>query len=126
MLSPRQMKAYSLPDRPGHRAQSGRVDSGEAGDRRNRSVRNRRRCRWTNGQHDPFSQIALAIERNPDGSIPAKLGPKEAPSLPMDQWTTWTYSQYYEETRNAAKGMISYGLERFGSVAIFGFNAPEW
>ena len=42
------------------------------------------------------------------------------------RWTTWTYQQYYDESKNAAKGMIRYGLGRFGSVGIFGFNAPEW
>ena len=41
-------------------------------------------------------------------------------------WTKWTYKQYYEESRIAAKAFIQLGLERFHGVCILGFNAPEW
>ena len=56
----------------------------------------------------------------------------------------WTYKQYYEDIKRAAKGFIGLGkkyvaqtnyeselnlilgLEPFHSVAILGFNCPEW
>lgn len=48
------------------------------------------------------------------------------PALPLDEWTTWTWCQYYDEVCLAAKGMISLGFERFDSVNIWGFNSPWW
>ena len=41
-------------------------------------------------------------------------------------WIRWTYKQYYEESRTVAKAFIKLGLERYHSVGILGFNAPEW
>ena len=68
-------------------------------------------------------KIALRVERpvpplNEDGSVP--------PSLPMEDWTTWTFSQYYDQVQAVAKGLIALGHERHESVSIFGANAPEW
>ena len=48
------------------------------------------------------------------------------PALPEAQWTTWTYKQYYEDSRKAAKAFVKLGFEPFDTVAIWGFNAPEW
>ncbi|XP_053514837.1 long-chain-fatty-acid--CoA ligase ACSBG1 isoform X2 [Artibeus jamaicensis] len=41
-------------------------------------------------------------------------------------WEHITYSQYYLLARKAAKGFLKLGLERAHSVAILGFNSPEW
>jgi len=41
-------------------------------------------------------------------------------------WKEWTYKQYFEQSRIAAKAFIHLGLERFCSVGILGFNSPEW
>ncbi|XP_031573621.1 long-chain-fatty-acid--CoA ligase ACSBG2-like [Actinia tenebrosa] len=42
------------------------------------------------------------------------------------KWRIWTYSEYYEEVRSAAKSFIELGLEPSHGVGIIGFNAPEW
>nr|XP_021536142.1 long-chain-fatty-acid--CoA ligase ACSBG1-like [Neomonachus schauinslandi] len=41
-------------------------------------------------------------------------------------WEHISYSQYYLLARKAAKGFLKLGLERAHSVAILGFNSPEW
>merc|ERR1719498_334892 len=38
----------------------------------------------------------------------------------------WTYSDYYNESRDLAKALITKDVEQFDAVAIFGFNSPEW
>eukprot|EP00002_Diphylleia_rotans_P029392 TRINITY_DN5988_c0_g1_i2.p1 TRINITY_DN5988_c0_g1~~TRINITY_DN5988_c0_g1_i2.p1 ORF type:complete len:617 (-),score=136.53 TRINITY_DN5988_c0_g1_i2:1062-2912(-) len=42
------------------------------------------------------------------------------------QWVGWTYSKYYSDVLQAAKAMIACGLERQRSIAVIGFNSPEW
>jgi len=41
-------------------------------------------------------------------------------------WVRWTYKEYLNDVRTAAKGFIALGLERYHSVCILGFNSPEW
>mmetsp|Transcript_101323 Transcript_101323/g.285736 ORF Transcript_101323/g.285736 Transcript_101323/m.285736 type:complete len:739 (-) Transcript_101323:68-2284(-) len=65
---------------------------------------------------------ALAVEKNP----PPPEAPGVAPALPWDKWTKWTWAQYYRDVRRLAKAFMASGVEHFGSVSIFGFNAPEW
>jgi len=67
-------------------------------------------------------QVALAVEKNP----PQPESPGVAPALPWDKWTKWTWKDYYMDSRRAAKAFMVLGCEHFGSVSIFGFNAPEW
>lgn len=55
---------------------------------------------------------------------PLRWLPQEA--LPLGDWKTRTYAQYYDECRRAGQAFIQLGLARFDSVAIFGFNSPEW
>merc|ERR1712079_232193 len=43
-----------------------------------------------------------------------------------DEWVKWTYSQYLEDIKTVAKAFIKLGLKPHHSVAIIGFNAPEW
>jgi len=68
------------------------------------------------------NQVALAVEKNP----PPPESPGVAPALPWEQWTKWTWKQYYEDARALAKAFMVLGIEQFGSVSIFGFNSPEW
>ncbi|XP_041877765.1 long-chain-fatty-acid--CoA ligase ACSBG1 isoform X3 [Corvus kubaryi] len=42
------------------------------------------------------------------------------------KWEKITFSEYYSLSRKAAKSFLKLGLERFHSVAILGFNSPEW
>ncbi|XP_053449392.1 long-chain-fatty-acid--CoA ligase ACSBG1 isoform X3 [Nycticebus coucang] len=44
----------------------------------------------------------------------------------QDKWEHISYSQYYLLARRAAKSFLKLGLERAHSVAILGFNSPEW
>jgi len=67
-------------------------------------------------------EIALAAEK----PVPAPESPGVAPALPWDKWAKWTWSQYHDDARKAAKAFMSLGVEHFGGVCIFGFNAPEW
>ena len=38
----------------------------------------------------------------------------------------WSYEQYMEDVRAAAKGFLALGLDRFHTVGCLGYNAPEW
>eukprot|EP00927_Polykrikos_kofoidii_P053339 TRINITY_DN4773_c0_g1_i4.p1 TRINITY_DN4773_c0_g1~~TRINITY_DN4773_c0_g1_i4.p1 ORF type:complete len:778 (+),score=97.53 TRINITY_DN4773_c0_g1_i4:203-2335(+) len=67
-------------------------------------------------------KAALMIER----PCPPQGSPEAAGYLPLDQWTTWTYQQYYDESVAAAKAFIKLGFAPFDSVNVWGFNAPEW
>ncbi|KAG8516429.1 Long-chain-fatty-acid--CoA ligase ACSBG1 [Galemys pyrenaicus] len=42
------------------------------------------------------------------------------------RWERISYAQYYLLARKAARGFLKLGLERAHSVAILGFNSPEW
>ncbi|KAJ7326101.1 Long-chain-fatty-acid--CoA ligase acsbg2 [Desmophyllum pertusum] len=53
------------------------------------------------------NRTALAVKRN-------------------NEWVKWTYLEYYESVRAAAKSFIKLGLERYHGVGIVGFNSPEW
>uniref|UniRef100_H0UWI1 Long-chain-fatty-acid--CoA ligase ACSBG1 n=1 Tax=Cavia porcellus TaxID=10141 RepID=H0UWI1_CAVPO len=44
----------------------------------------------------------------------------------QDKWEYISYYQYYQIARKVAKGFLKLGLEQAHSVAILGFNAPEW
>ena len=52
-------------------------------------------------------QIALRVKRN-------------------DEWLEWSYQQYWDEAKIAAKAFIKLGLAPHHSVCILGFNSPEW
>mmetsp|Transcript_1620 Transcript_1620/g.3762 ORF Transcript_1620/g.3762 Transcript_1620/m.3762 type:complete len:754 (-) Transcript_1620:101-2362(-) len=66
---------------------------------------------------------ALCTER----PTPQPLGRSGAPpSKPLSEWKTWTWKQYYEDTRAAAKGFLKLGAVRYDGVMILGFNSPEW
>jgi len=58
--------------------------------------------------------------------VPPAKGEKAPDSLPGDQWKTWTYQQFYDESSTAARGFIKLGMNRFDAVTIYGFNHPVW
>lgn len=66
---------------------------------------------------------AIAVEK---GLPVPKTKAEVPPALPRDQWSYWTYEEYYNDIKTAAKGMISLGLEAHDAVNIYGFNSPEW
>ena len=41
-------------------------------------------------------------------------------------WLEYSYQDYYDQSRLAAKAFIKLGLLRFHSVCLLGFNSPEW
>eukprot|EP00929_Paragymnodinium_shiwhaense_P107969 TRINITY_DN74306_c0_g1_i1.p1 TRINITY_DN74306_c0_g1~~TRINITY_DN74306_c0_g1_i1.p1 ORF type:complete len:764 (+),score=220.74 TRINITY_DN74306_c0_g1_i1:69-2360(+) len=65
---------------------------------------------------------AFMIER----PCPELKDGKCPPALPLNEWKKWTYKEYLEQVRAAAKGFISLGFQKFDSVNIWGFNSPEW
>merc|ERR1719183_1390446 len=69
------------------------------------------------------TKTALMVERPvpviEDGSPPP-------PALPREEWTKWTYAEYMDDIRSAAKGFTKLGFQSFDSVNIWGFNSPEW
>ena len=47
------------------------------------------------------------------------------PSLPADQWTTWTWAQYQAEAVACAKSYLALGMDQNSSMSSYGFQAPE-
>lgn len=66
---------------------------------------------------DMFDQI---VKKYPDH--PAL---KQKNTITKD-WEIVTYKNYQERVEKMAKVFIKLGLERFGTVAILGFNSIEW
>lgn len=42
------------------------------------------------------------------------------------QWVTWTYSQYYNDSKKFAASLIALDIKAFGTTNIIGFNSPQW
>eukprot|EP00906_Rhabdomonas_costata_P011068 RCo015584 len=42
------------------------------------------------------------------------------------QWVTWTWAQYRQDVLTVARGLLASGFQAHQSVAILGFNSPEW
>jgi len=42
------------------------------------------------------------------------------------EWVKWTYEDYLKDVETAATAFVKLGLESRSSVAIMGFNSPEW
>jgi hypothetical protein len=77
------------------------------------------------GQHG--SRCALRVERINGVAPPVDPATKRAPPpLPDAEWTQWTWRRYYDESAAVAKALMDCGIQQFGSVAIYGFNSPEW
>lgn len=56
---------------------------------------------------------ALCLKRPVNGKVPA-------------EWKTWTWNQYYSDSRRFAKTLIHLDVQPFHIVNILGFNSPEW
>mmetsp|Transcript_2807 Transcript_2807/g.4055 ORF Transcript_2807/g.4055 Transcript_2807/m.4055 type:complete len:753 (-) Transcript_2807:377-2635(-) len=65
---------------------------------------------------------AIRVER----PVPSAGSGEVPPSAPAEEWKTWTFKEYYEECRRAAKGYMKLGAVRYDGVNILGFNSPEW
>jgi len=72
-------------------------------------------------------KVAMRVERIPDKKKGGWVTPsKDNLSLPDDKWVTWTYKQYKKDCEQAARALMAMGVEQFGTVGVYGFNAPEW
>lgn len=89
---------------------------------------------------DPSTPVKIRLGRDvtSDGMVPESLPTWFArtvathanlPALRVKRnnvWKTWTYQQYFDDVRAAAKAFIYLGLEPYQAVGIIGFNSPEW
>lgn len=53
----------------------------------------------------------------------------EKPGYPVNgpgEWKSWTWSEYYEESRKFGKALLAIGQKPFEGSAICGFNSPYW
>eukprot|EP00933_Yihiella_yeosuensis_P001920 TRINITY_DN10315_c1_g2_i1.p1 TRINITY_DN10315_c1_g2~~TRINITY_DN10315_c1_g2_i1.p1 ORF type:complete len:778 (+),score=206.71 TRINITY_DN10315_c1_g2_i1:193-2334(+) len=65
---------------------------------------------------------AMKVER----PVPPVEDGKAPPALPEGDWTSWTFKQYHDDVRTAAKAFIKMGFQPFDTVNVWGFNSPEW
>lgn len=69
---------------------------------------------------------AISVMEFMDRSV-KKFGQRVAMKVERDgKWISWTYNEYLQEVKTAAKGFIKLGLEPYNGVGIIGFNSPEW
>jgi len=69
---------------------------------------------------------AISVEEFMDQAVKS-YGTRVAMKVERDgKWISWTYKEYFEEIKTAAKGFIKLGLEPYNGVGIIGFNSPEW
>ena len=41
-------------------------------------------------------------------------------------WKTWSWSEYRDQVRTAARAFMQLGVEKDRGVSILGYNSPEW
>jgi hypothetical protein len=89
---------------------------------------------------EPGTPVKIRMGRNPqtDGTAPESVPTwfqriagenSSKPALKVKRegrWKTWTYREYLEDVKTAAKAFIYLGLEPYHAVGIIGFNSPEW
>lgn len=93
---------------------------------------------WTTNRAEPV-KLRMGTGKGADSNIPPVTIPtmfeRTVQKMPShtalgvkrgEGWITWTYQQFYQDVRRAAKAFIKLGLEPFHGVGILGFNAPEW
>ena len=56
---------------------------------------------------------ALALKRKVNGKVP-------------EEWTMWTWQEYYADCEKFARAIAFLEVPVFGIVNILGFNSPEW
>jgi len=70
---------------------------------------------------------ACPVLRIEDIDTTQPKNPADIPeSLPVEQWKTWTYKEYLEQSEQCARAFIKLGMERFDAISIYGFNHPSW
>lgn len=56
-----------------------------------------------------------------------KFGGNRALCVERDgEWQQWTWQEYYDDVKAAARSFIKLGLDVHHTVGIIGFNSPEW
>lgn len=70
-------------------------------------------------------ELAICVEPL-DGPCPKEDKMEATKSKSISTWTQWTWQEYKADVETAARAFIHLGVERHGSVAIFGFNSPQW
>lgn len=75
-----------------------------------------------NCQDDPIS--VWTMMNNTVAEYPDRIA--LSVKRPNGETETWTYKQYQEDVKSAAKAFIKLGLKRSHGVGILGWNAPEW
>eukprot|EP00931_Biecheleriopsis_adriatica_P067085 TRINITY_DN41290_c0_g1_i1.p1 TRINITY_DN41290_c0_g1~~TRINITY_DN41290_c0_g1_i1.p1 ORF type:complete len:1202 (-),score=218.14 TRINITY_DN41290_c0_g1_i1:122-3520(-) len=71
------------------------------------------------------NELAICVEPL-DGPCPKENKMGATLSKPINTWNCWTWKQYQEDAEKAARAFVHLGVEKYGSVAIFGFNSPQW
>jgi len=52
--------------------------------------------------------------------------PEEADSADRSTWKTWTWREYFTESKAVARAIIASGIKECDGVGIWGFNSPYW
>jgi long-chain-fatty-acid--CoA ligase ACSBG len=65
---------------------------------------------------------AFMIER----PCPDLVDGKPPPALPIEEWKTWSWADYFSDVQTVAKAYVALGFATFDSVSVWGFNSPEW
>jgi long-chain-fatty-acid--CoA ligase ACSBG len=69
--------------------------------------------------------LAMRIER-PTSSLAIDGQGKAPPPLPLNEWKSWTWEEYYLDCVAVAKGLLAQNVQRYEGVVVYGFNSPEW
>lgn len=73
------------------------------------------------GSEPPFTLVEMFLDTvgkfPKEPAISVKRGGK---------WKTWSFEQYFLESKLFGKALISLGINRNAGVNIIGFNSPEW
>jgi len=72
------------------------------------------------------SRPALCYERSEANKKAPSNMDNGIMSAPREKWDTFTWSQYYNDSRKVAKSSILLGMEKYDGCAIWGFNSPFW
>mmetsp|Transcript_15007 Transcript_15007/g.37380 ORF Transcript_15007/g.37380 Transcript_15007/m.37380 type:complete len:895 (+) Transcript_15007:140-2824(+) len=91
------------------------------------SVKGESFCNFLERAADAVPEMsALLVERN---NLPSALpaGPTDPAgfSLPIEEWSGWTWGEYRDDVRSLALSLLRI-VKPHDTIAIFGFNAPEW
>lgn len=60
------------------------------------------------------------------GNLPALRQKKKVNNVIPNEWTTWSWSDYYADCVRFAKSLVHLNVDMFKITNIIGFNAPQW